>query len=385
MKNVHLGFIDALRGYAILAVMAVHASQAAPALSGVGRLLVDQCAKGVQLFFVASALTLAMSWHARNDGVIPFYIRRVFRIAPMFWLGIVFFVWLDGLGPRYFAPDGIGAMDIALTAAFMHGWHPETLTSVVPGGWSIAVEMTFYLFFPALILHIRGWRSAAAGFLLSVVLATAVLAFCWTRRALLWPGLSDDLVSAFLSLWFPNQMPVFMIGYLVYFAFRDGHGRLPSWLMRTALYGAIAAMAALAILLKTVNVMGHGLGVFGYTLYGICFGVFSFCLGEGAGRWLVNGPVRFLGKVSFSAYLMHFAIIHSRLDVPFVRSFFSEDDANGGMFFLAYFPFLVVVTGLLSYVTYRFVERPMIALGNRMVSQYGTWRTNLRAESLVLK
>lgn len=29
MKNTHYGYIDALRGYAILLVMAVHASQAA--------------------------------------------------------------------------------------------------------------------------------------------------------------------------------------------------------------------------------------------------------------------------------------------------------------------------------------------------------------------
>ena len=59
---------------------------------------------GVQLFFVASALTLMLSWHARSDGALPFYIRRVFRIAPMFWLAIPFYSIIFGLGPRY----GIG-------------------------------------------------------------------------------------------------------------------------------------------------------------------------------------------------------------------------------------------------------------------------------------
>ena len=107
-----------MRGYAILMVMAVHASQVAVEWGGVGRTLVDQGAKGVQLFFVASALTLVMSWNSRNDGALKFYARRLFRVAPMFWLGIAFFVSLDGLGPRYFAPNGIDEKHIVLTSIF---------------------------------------------------------------------------------------------------------------------------------------------------------------------------------------------------------------------------------------------------------------------------
>jgi peptidoglycan/LPS O-acetylase OafA/YrhL len=136
--------------------MAVHASQAAPEWTGVGRTLVDQGARGVQLFFVASALTLKLSWDSRNDGLFRFYARRVFRIGPMFWLGIVFFVWLDGYGPRYFAPNGINENHVILTSLLLHGWHPEYITSVVHGEWSIAVEMAFYLVFPVAIFFIRG-------------------------------------------------------------------------------------------------------------------------------------------------------------------------------------------------------------------------------------
>ena len=46
-------------------------------LPGAVRTLADQGARGVQLFFVASAITLCMSWEARRDGAIPFYIRRL--------------------------------------------------------------------------------------------------------------------------------------------------------------------------------------------------------------------------------------------------------------------------------------------------------------------
>jgi len=370
VKNVHYNFIDALRGYAILGVMAVHAAQVAPAWEGWGRQLIEQGAKGVQLFFVASALTLAISWHARHDGVIPFLVRRLFRIAPMFWLGIAFFVWLDGFGPRYFAPNGIGATQVASTIFFINGWHPESLTGVVPGGWSIAVEMTFYLIFPAIVFWVRGFRSALVGFFLSIALATAALALFWTKRTQIWPGMSDELVSFFLSFWFPNQLPVFMVGFLVYFAIRDCHGRFPLRLLRSALCSAIAAMVALTFVLKSVSILGHGLGVFSYTMYGICFGVFAFCLAEGACAWLVNQPMRFLGKVSFSAYLIHFAVLKSGIGVSFIRALCHGENLDGLMLFIAYFSFLVAVTCALSSITYRYVEQPMIALGNRLIDKY---------------
>ncbi len=60
MKNTHYGYIDALHGDAILPVMGTHASQVAVGGMGQGT-LVNRGARGVQRFFVASALTLTMS------------------------------------------------------------------------------------------------------------------------------------------------------------------------------------------------------------------------------------------------------------------------------------------------------------------------------------
>ncbi len=104
---MHFGYIDALRGYAILLVIAVHTSQVAVDLGHISRTLLDQGARGVQLFFVTSALTLMMSRASRNEGVWQFYARRFFRIALMFWLAIAYFVWIDGLAPRNPEPLGL--------------------------------------------------------------------------------------------------------------------------------------------------------------------------------------------------------------------------------------------------------------------------------------
>ncbi|MCE1235672.1 MAG: acyltransferase [Hyphomicrobiales bacterium] len=366
METKHFEFIDALRGYAILGVMVVHTSQAAPDLLGVGRLLVDQGARGVQLFFIASALTLVLSWNARNDGVIPFYLRRLFRIAPMFWLGILFFLCLDGFGPRYFAPNGIDIFSVLLTIFFLHGWIPDTITSVVPGGWSIAVEMTFYFVFPLFMLLIRGWRSAFSFFLLSVFLSKIVFDYLWNHRVVYWPDVSDALVSAFLNLWFPTQLPVFAVGFLLFFFIRDCKGFISKPWLNALLFASVLSMVALALRPE----LAGKLRLNTYTAYGVCFSVFAFCLADGAARWLVVAPVRYLGKISFSAYLWHFAVLGTlgKLAAIGINPLSLMTPTRGTLFFFELFVYVVLATGILSALTYKFIERPMIKVGNKIIS-----------------
>jgi peptidoglycan/LPS O-acetylase OafA/YrhL len=86
-----------------------------------------------------------MSWYAKNDEVINFYIRRLFRIVPLFWLGLIIYAF-----PTYWSFSSFQWEPILYTAFFINGWSPDYFNRVVPGGWSIAVEMNFYFIFPLL-------------------------------------------------------------------------------------------------------------------------------------------------------------------------------------------------------------------------------------------
>jgi peptidoglycan/LPS O-acetylase OafA/YrhL len=165
----HLDYIDSLRGLAIILVITVHVGVYYPLTNQTLQIIINQGARGVQLFFVVSAFTLVTSWNQRKDGAASFYIRRFCRIAPMFWLAIAFFVLLNGLTPRHDAPAGLSGWHVALTALFMHGWLPETINSVVPGGWSIAVEMTFYIFFPVIVKYCKNVRTIVIALIISLL------------------------------------------------------------------------------------------------------------------------------------------------------------------------------------------------------------------------
>lgn len=93
---------------AVLAVLVVHC-----ALFGTNTpdhplfaALVQQGARGVQLFYVLSALTLFLSMGSRaaqeRRPTLNFFLRRFFRIAPLFYCAMLYYLsvagWLGAAG-----------------------------------------------------------------------------------------------------------------------------------------------------------------------------------------------------------------------------------------------------------------------------------------------
>jgi exopolysaccharide production protein ExoZ len=351
-------YIDALRGYAILMVIAVHSSQYFADLPGPVKALADQGARGVQLFFVASALTLCMSWHSRNDGASRFYVRRLFRIAPMFWLAIIFFVTTQGVGPRYYAPDGIGVRHIAMTALFLHGLLPDTITSVVPGGWSVADEVVFYAIFPLLFLALS--RMTLSRAIVSTIVVTLVCSQI-NRVADLWgqflPETERGLWGVFTWLWFPRQFPCFLFGMLI---FKIVTTAQPPSRATARFLIATSAVAILAVPflqgVKYVTPLGLP------TTYGMLFAIFTLGLMTWQPKIIVNNAVGWIGKVSFSGYLVHLALIGR---VPLLRPFGSPT-----LDFLVMFAIITALTVAISSLTYLMIERPMIKLGNVLTDRF---------------
>ena len=141
-----LEFIDALRGLAILGVIMVHTGHS---IGSSGSNLVDDIvgsgARGVQLFFIASAFTLFRSYKNRSviehHTIANFFIRRFFRIAPMYYIGIFYYLFQRKLEQNFGVPVNSTNLCVASNFLFLHGVSPNWINSLVPGGWSITVEV----------------------------------------------------------------------------------------------------------------------------------------------------------------------------------------------------------------------------------------------------
>jgi peptidoglycan/LPS O-acetylase OafA/YrhL len=336
--------------------------------------LITECNYGVQLFFVVSALTLFMSLETRltreRHPIRAFYIRRLFRIAPMFWLSAIVYLWQSGMGPRDSAPDGITWYHVIATLCFLHGWHPTSINSVVPGGWSIAVEMNFYLVLPICFYVFKGLRRGIIGCIVTLLVTVGISVA--TRRWLyeMVPFDQHKLIDNFTYYWLPRQFAVFTLGFVLFSALKvarahvgpgnsTGPNRLIRWLPCVAL-----------IVLVFLTLAGDRIPL-GYFTSSCAFTLLAFTLAYRPIRILVNPVTCFVGKVSFSAYLCHFLV------VSLIAKVLAPNQSAWGkspVGFPVCYLIVALVTVTISSITYRFVEVPGQLVGRTLINRLGYGR-----------
>ena len=181
--------VDGLRGMASLSIVLFHCFYGAMVLlkdfdrisafaaqlpSWLGFLA--NADKAVDVFFMVSAYLLggALMRETERSGTIAardFYIRRLFRIYPLFLLGLAVYA----LGN-----PGLAARNLVYNLLFIDNFQ---MKSIIPVGWSLSIEMQFYLVLPLLMGWLLrmpgqgGLRVLQALFLMSFVpiLTTALL------------------------------------------------------------------------------------------------------------------------------------------------------------------------------------------------------------------
>jgi peptidoglycan/LPS O-acetylase OafA/YrhL len=354
----HIAALDGLRGFASVVVVARHAFNAIDfPLSD--RQFLDRTplavllnAQGaVQLFFVLSGYVLAASLqrNRRAADVLQFYVRRIFRIQPPYVLAVVF-AWCVSL--LYALPSG-GASDwLRLYASVRVDPAVLPATFVIPGiahgllpvAWTLTIEMLFSLLLPLMLLIAR----VHCALLLAV--SASLLALGGGR----WQA------------WYAIDFALGIAAYLERDALGRAIARIPGAAGAAAVAVALALFAAPQILGWTSVFMGvlvpaarpssivlMGLGSVLLILAAVHL--------PWASRLLSSAPAVFLGKISFSLYLLHIPvlIVTFRLLEPSARA----------IDYALLFACVMVVAGALSVGFYTWVERPSIRFGNLLCSR----------------
>lgn len=371
MTSTKLDYIDALRGWAVLLVITSHVSGPITELPYPLRKLTNYGWYGVQLFFLASAITLLLSWQADQRALSvktrEFFIRRFFRIAPLYYAGALLYFWL--MPPP---PDWTWSQ-MWTTLTFVNSWTPTWLPTtpgwtVVPGGWSISVEFTFYALFPLLALMFA-----------SPMRAVAFLLFSWGLATQLNPWVASSMAAQhgelathnFLYFWLPNQLPVFAIGFVTYFALSKIKAHLvPANLLYAAMLGLLGVMLWLS---QRPPVHPHYLhSVQTQTpmfLAAISFAVFIWLMSSARLTLLCSAWIRRIGVLSFSMYMLHIAAIH--VCAPWVLKWFHQppEGLSAVGAFVALWLSVLALTYCGATLTHRYIEEAGSQLAKTIISR----------------
>lgn len=332
MKQERIYSVDALRGFCALGIMVYHFTSWSGGIDSepLRSAFLKIGIYGVEAFFVISGFSLATAYREQTfadwRSWSVFYQRRLWRILPLLFLTVAAAL---GLAARQ-------GQDITQAAIENFTVVPVILDpsrSVVAGGWSLGVELGFYLIFPVLVLA-RSWSKLALP-LLVCGMTVASLIYAFTKLA------SDDVLA---DQW---QAYVATLNHLGFFAggmviALVGARRTLLWLLPLPVASLVVGTVADQI--ETVTGAARVFALLATLVL----------VGAVAGLKLTPGrltrPLIWLGDISYALYLLHpFAYGHVPLGNPVANAL--------GAAFLAL---------LAAHVSYNWFERPLIKLGRKM-------------------
>jgi len=294
------------------------------------------------------------------------------RIAPLYYFGALFYIIISPPGPEF----SFG--QLLATLLFVNAWHPDWIPTtpgwmVVPGGWSIGVEFTFYAIFPLLASVVTSLGRASAFLVVSIALAIA--ANTWGEE--IFREVPAMPLKNFLYFWFPNQLPVFAMGAVLFFILRKVEGvSLPPVLSRVCL-GLIVLLIFWAAENPAVSdrfVAGQVPQIF---IASCLLAVFAFLLAVSGRSIFLHPVIRRIGVLSFSCYVLHFAFVGG---FPQWTGGWIDVTASGPRAILMtviLWILVVAATVAMAEVTHRWIEQPGIRLARRLTRRRSTGAAKL--------
>jgi len=263
---------------------------------------------GVDLFFVLSGFligSILLKNKESNSFFSTFYIRRIFRIIPIYYLILtVTLVILINKSLFFINAWDRVTLPIATYYTFTQNIYMSLSgfkdTEWLLPTWTLAVEEQFYLILPLMI------RFISEKMLLRVV-CTLILSAPIVRILL---SLSGELNPIAMFVLLPCRWDLLFIGVLAAIILRNESLRLPL-MVRDALplkIGALAAAAIVVFLSLSDRYYGTQLG---YTLallpIGICFACYILLILRDSeeGRMFHSDFWQFFGHISYGLYLIH--------------------------------------------------------------------------------
>lgn len=285
-----------------------------------------------------------------------FYIKRFFRLAPLFYVMlfveslVVYILW----HVKYHLLDYIST--ITFTFSFIPGMH----ASLVYAGWSVGVEWIFYILFPLVIVFLCNKKVATFAFLpLALFFAFRIDSIISTTAQIIQPDFNLNIIH--YLIYFTMGIVVFnYMNELIYLKDKlKNYSHILSSILIVLTIGVITAYSCIRIM-QWIPFSA---------IYALSWAVLLSASIIGFPYLLNNKFTRYLGKASYSIYLLHpFVINVLRLAGFYQYILLLFKDNLVIVFTLSAISTLILVYGL-AYFSYTFIESPGMKAGKKIVNR----------------
>jgi peptidoglycan/LPS O-acetylase OafA/YrhL len=302
---------------------------------------------GVDAFFPLSGwlITWLLLEERKNLATInlgAFYIRRIFRIVPLYYLTISIYA-IAALSLYVVAGAPAKLEELRRAALYLVTFNSEYRADdagVVFGhAWTLGIEEKFYIVWPLLLLLAGRFTAAAA---VGAIVAIGVLFAAF--------GVNDYLLRGYFGLSLGAALALWING-----------SSTPMSLFKTIPLGwpcLGAASIMYALLIAAPSVVWH----FGFSVSSALLIVSVwFCREQGLARLLRLPPIAWLGTLTYAIYLLQTLGINVAQGV--VKKLHLPDS------FLSIFVIGYAVSIAAAWLAHVLVERPAIDMGRKLARQ----------------
>ena len=330
-------FVTGLRAYAALSVYLIHSGGfGLREMSVFTNRIVDFGKYGVTVFFVLSAFTICMSIDRLNKFEIKNYlIRRFFRVAPLYYV-ILIIAFLLGGSEYYLKLYNVenNFSSLLLHFSFLNVFTYKYQNNIIGLEWTVPIEFFYYLIIPFVFFYYNKTNRIIIGFLVSSILtlfASVIYQYFFSQLFFNW--------SIFKYVF------SFNFGILIYILFKKNI--------------LVSTKDNNLILILLFLILGIYI-VFDFDYKDLFVTIFTGILillfqneSKIKEMFFENRIILFLGKISYSIYLIHFLFFYHLKDYLF---------SNNPIFILS----MVLI---ISSISYYLIEKPFIDLSSKIINK----------------
>lgn len=354
MMTKRIQSLDYLRGVMALCVMVYHYAVWSGFTLPNDSLLSKLGVYAVSIFYILSGLSLSIVYRGKissaNDFC-AFLIKRVFRIAPLFWISITAALFIGFAGTFFKNQNFQIDFYVVLLNYFLLFGFVDPSAYLSTGAWSIGNETVFYVIFPILFFASskRPWI-IFIGVALSMVIGIVISTFVLDE--------SRSLVNQWGLYVNPlNQLFLFLGGVAIGIYAKPTASRLFAIVVSAVAFLIFWLYPADGDRVQLVTDFCRVI------LSAACFlFVWATYVSNVSFSGYTNRTMLFFGESCYSIYLMH----------PLVATVVIFATSRMGIPLLLGYVLAGILTLGVSWVTFRYVEKPMMRIGSSIARGFGT-------------